>query len=256
MPASILPRPSRRSAFTLIELLVVIAIIAILAAILFPVFAQAREKARQTSCMSNLKQISLGVMQYTGDYDELYPLTRNGTATVGPGGTTWALWKVNTYPYVKSTGIYTCPSGVSSVEGRYTLPSGQVLVFSEDYTYGANQYVFVNGAGDANGVVTSVSQADLGQVSIMGMLADATYAVWQNPARVVNANYPSSIQPPNGSIPFAPDPQYARHAGGSNIVYADGHAKFQTQAMIRGTVAAPNDYQWGLVYAPNDPRSK
>ena len=63
-----------KKAFTLIELLVVIAIIAILAAILFPVFAQAREKARQTSCLSNLKQIGLGLMMYTQDYDETYPM--------------------------------------------------------------------------------------------------------------------------------------------------------------------------------------
>src|SRR6201992_1021500 len=108
-PISLHPSQKPQTAFTLIELLVVIAIIAILAAILFPVFAQAREKARQASCMSNLKQIGLGVMQYVQDFDELYPLTRNNTATVGTGGTTWALWKINTYPYMKSTSIYTCP---------------------------------------------------------------------------------------------------------------------------------------------------
>ncbi|MBZ0172326.1 MAG: DUF1559 domain-containing protein, partial [Phycisphaerales bacterium] len=68
-----MPRRSRRLAFTLIELLVVIAIIAILAAILFPVFARAREKARQSSCASNLKQLALGLMQYAQDYDETYP---------------------------------------------------------------------------------------------------------------------------------------------------------------------------------------
>ncbi|WP_395145752.1 prepilin-type N-terminal cleavage/methylation domain-containing protein, partial [Armatimonas sp.] len=78
----------KKRAFTLIELLVVIAIIAILAAILFPVFAQAREKARQTSCLSNQKQIGLGVMQYVQDYDETYPTAyyyKNNTATVNGG---------------------------------------------------------------------------------------------------------------------------------------------------------------------------
>src|ERR687883_602422 len=71
------PCSRRRDAFTLIELLVVIAIIAILAAILFPVFAQARAKARQTACLSNLKQIGTGLMMYTQDYDETYPGTFN-----------------------------------------------------------------------------------------------------------------------------------------------------------------------------------
>ncbi|MES2463032.1 MAG: DUF1559 domain-containing protein [Armatimonadota bacterium] len=243
----------RRAAFTLIELLVVIAIIAILAAILFPVFAQAREKARQTSCGSNLKQIGLGVMQYSQDYDEVYPLTRNGTATIGTGGTTWGLWKINIYPYLKSVNIYACPSGVASVEGTYTLPGGQVLKFAENYSYGGNEYVFANGGATT---IVPVSQADLGQVSIMGMLADSTYATWNNPSRLVNANTPPDQFPPNGAIPFTPNPQWARHQLGTNIMYADGHTKWQSQAQIRGTVAAPNDYQWGLVYAPNDPRAK
>src|SRR5207302_5942836 len=74
--ASMWTRRSSRTAFTLIELLVVIAIIAILAAILFPVFAQAREKARQANCLSNFKQIGLGVMMYVQDWDETYPTSR------------------------------------------------------------------------------------------------------------------------------------------------------------------------------------
>src|SRR5471032_603000 len=111
---------NRRRGFTLIELLVVIAIIAILASILFPAFSRARENARRTSCLNNLKQIGLGVMQYVQDYDEQYPLTRNSTATVSTGGTSWGLWRVNTYPYVKSTQVYTCPSGIVSANGTYT----------------------------------------------------------------------------------------------------------------------------------------
>lgn len=96
-----------KTAFTLIELLVVIAIIAILAAILFPVFAQAREKARQTACLSNLKQIGLGIAQYEQDYDEKAPCGVSGWG--GPWG-----WAGQVYPYVKSVGAFRCPSDVAN----------------------------------------------------------------------------------------------------------------------------------------------
>ena len=86
---------NKQKGFTLIELLVVIAIIAILAAILFPVFAKVREKARQTSCLSNEKQIGLAFMQYSEDYDEKIPLSRG--------------WASFTYPYIKSIAVYKCP---------------------------------------------------------------------------------------------------------------------------------------------------
>ncbi len=241
----------KRSAFTLIELLVVIAIIAILAAILFPVFTQAREKARSASCMSNLKQIGLGVMQYLQDFDDLYPITRNSTATVSTGGATWSLWKVNSYPYVKNENVYTCPSGINGTLGSYILPSGQRLTFSEYYSYGANELIIVDGSS-----VVPVSQADLGQVASIALLADSTYPVWNNPSRIINANVPGTLYAPNGAIPADPNPQWARHQLGANIVYADGHAKWQSQGAIRGTTANPNIYQWGLIYAPKDPRAK
>src|SRR5687768_13605090 len=97
--------PRTRRGFTLIELLVVIAIIALLAAILFPVFGRAREQARKTSCMSNLKQIGLGIMQYTQDYDEYLPVGNTG------GGQGWA-GRVG--PYLKSSQIFICPSDSST----------------------------------------------------------------------------------------------------------------------------------------------
>ena len=101
-------RPRRRG-FTLIELLVVIAIIAILAAILFPVFAQAREAARKTSCLSNLKQMGSAILMYRQDHDETYPqsyyyLNDNNSS----GG--YAQWSGMCQPYIKNWGIFVCPS--------------------------------------------------------------------------------------------------------------------------------------------------
>src|SRR5436853_3313206 len=99
---------SRRNAFTLIELLVVIAIIAILAAILFPVFAQARESARQTSCLSNTKQLGLGILQYVQDYDEKFPLWLydNNSASRGTPDAPWGIWKNNHIGWDKSVQPY------------------------------------------------------------------------------------------------------------------------------------------------------
>jgi len=96
----------RTRAFTLIELLVVIAIIAILAAILFPVFAQAREKARGISCLSNTKQISLGILMYTQDYDETYPYGFDADQFSNWVGTSWV---TNITPYIKSLQVFVCP---------------------------------------------------------------------------------------------------------------------------------------------------
>jgi prepilin-type N-terminal cleavage/methylation domain-containing protein len=111
-----MPYRTTRSAFTLIELLVVIAIIAILAAILFPVFAQAREKARQASCLSNEKQIGMGLMMYVQDYDETYPPAyqyKNNNWVAGTNGGAsggylhFSLWL---HPYVKNEQVYVCSS--------------------------------------------------------------------------------------------------------------------------------------------------
>jgi prepilin-type N-terminal cleavage/methylation domain-containing protein len=123
-----------RSGFTLIELLVVIAIIAILAAILFPVFAQAREKARQTACISNEKQLALAALQYVQDYDETFPLgtTFNGGWLTGASTTPWdwrasspqvyaarkSAWANAIYSYIKSYGVFLCPT---SAANRATL---------------------------------------------------------------------------------------------------------------------------------------
>jgi prepilin-type N-terminal cleavage/methylation domain-containing protein len=96
----------RHQGFTLIELLVVIAIIAILAAILFPVFAQAREKARAATCLSNLKQVGMATRMYTQDYDEVLVPSYLYNST-----TTWKWWWDLLQPYVKNMDVFVCPSG-------------------------------------------------------------------------------------------------------------------------------------------------
>src|SRR5690606_25769067 len=123
-----------RRAFTLIELLVVIAIIALLAAILFPVFARARENARRTSCTSNMKQMGLGVQMYVQDNDGRYPMSS------GDGK-----WPDYIFPYVKSTQLFTCPStSVPAAQKRAWTPAVSGVSASTDgyYGYGYNyQYL-------------------------------------------------------------------------------------------------------------------
>src|SRR5579862_1008968 len=115
----------RSRGFTLIELLVVIAIIAILAAILFPVFAQARESARKISCLSNTKQLGLGIMQYVQDYDETYPMDEWNASTIGVSDNdtksgnylTVVTWLWQTYPYIKNRQIFVCASDPNPKSG-------------------------------------------------------------------------------------------------------------------------------------------
>jgi prepilin-type N-terminal cleavage/methylation domain-containing protein/prepilin-type processing-associated H-X9-DG protein len=124
-----------RQAFTLIELLVVIAIIAILAAILFPVFAKVREKARQTSCTSNEKQLGLSLLQYVQDYDEFYPSGMTQTTHAGMG------WAAQVYPYVKSTGVFKCPDDSTSGNVSVTPPTYPI-------SYGLNDTLSLPGMSD------------------------------------------------------------------------------------------------------------
>jgi prepilin-type N-terminal cleavage/methylation domain-containing protein len=140
------PRAHRKSvatAFTLIELLVVIAIIAILAAILFPVFAQAREKARQASCQSNLKQISTGFMMYVQDYDETYPpWTTNACGTL-PGGAFGFqyLFPNIVDPYIKQGVTQTSATG-GDLKGVWACPTAKASLSSFSNTYAYNYYTF------------------------------------------------------------------------------------------------------------------
>jgi len=132
-----------RRGFTLIELLVVIAIIAILAAILFPVFARAREKARQTSCLSNCKQLGLGVLMYAQDYDELLAMNYNdGT---GGGSAGWLMWHQVIFPYLKNGQVLVCPSNTIT---RTSDMARNKAYSASNYVMGGNHGAQRNAIGD------------------------------------------------------------------------------------------------------------
>ncbi|MEI6501849.1 MAG: DUF1559 domain-containing protein [Armatimonadota bacterium] len=179
-----------RRGFTLIELLVVIAIIAILASILFPVFAKAREKARQSSCMSNLKQLDLGFQAYAQDYDEQFPFS--GAAFTDPfpygiwinktvGAATWNVAAGAIYPYVKNSQIFLCPSRKSETPA------------------GCNY--------EMNGALTGGSLGGVDDVSGTCLLNEAGCD-------------DGSCNSTDGGA------GYSAHNGGSNVAFVDGHAKW------------------------------
>jgi prepilin-type N-terminal cleavage/methylation domain-containing protein/prepilin-type processing-associated H-X9-DG protein len=152
-----------RKAFTLIELLVVIAIIAILAAILFPVFAQAREKARAISCLSNAKQMGTAMMMYVQDYDETLFLYRNripnpfaGQAGIGTSSAPLTFWNQTLQPYIKNFDVFKCPSNTYGAWVN-TQPGGtaQFAGYGGQNSYSVNRYCFQPDnvtVGDASGL--------------------------------------------------------------------------------------------------------
>jgi prepilin-type processing-associated H-X9-DG protein len=202
----------------LIELLVVIAIIAILAAILFPVFAQVREKARQTSCTSNIKQLNLAVTQYVQDYDETFPIVEvNGSFGSYPqySGQYWGSWMPEIYPYVKSAGVFRCPDAVSHTTFSFNGPSLEVQ------SYGMNQSI-IGGP--------SVTLAQLNQPAGLPLLADCIDPLFYDPSRIYNANETGANGFWGSDGPV--NPSWARHKTGSNIGFADGHVKFLQNSTI------------------------
>jgi prepilin-type N-terminal cleavage/methylation domain-containing protein/prepilin-type processing-associated H-X9-DG protein len=196
----------RRKAFTLIELLVVIAIIAILAAILFPVFARARENARRASCMSNLKQISLGFMQYTQDYDERYPM--NFTL---PTYTNFYYATVS--PYLKSTQIWSCPS--ASGPGSIYPGGGFKGTDRIDYFYNTN----VAGGGPSSTTGTPKSLAAIDSPS-------EVFLLWDSESQFTYANMYTAETRPGGAAGTG------RHLEGENYAFADGHVKWLARTSV------------------------
>lgn len=201
----------KRKGFTLIELLVVIAIIAILASILFPVFARARENARRTSCASNLKQIGLGFMQYTQDYDEKFPpavisAAANVSAT-NPYG-----WADALQPYVKSLQLFQCPS---ETEGPTDDPTSTAPGYT-DYWY--NRML----SGQSQAAIASVSQTVLngdGNGNSSQYNSNGCTSVASGLAAATTCTAPATLRMGSTNM-------LGRHLDGANYSFADGHVKW------------------------------
>src|SRR5581483_11559794 len=244
----------RNKGFTLIELLVVIAIIAILAAILFPVFAQAREKARAISCVSNEKQIALGILMYVQDYDETFPIYFYDTAATpsDPPFTPSAPdsivgWNEAVYPYIKNVQLFRCPSSPraatlttgadgSTFGNSDTAPTGasgysiNARLSGNNATLDHTNRPFSSGAGQgalefpANTILITeassncsdgCSSSDENEWGWEGRHVDKLYGDGWDYDLSPNAKYISTGKPP-----------LTRHSGGSNYAFSDGHVKF------------------------------
>ena len=235
----------KRHGFTLIELLVVIAIIAILAAILFPVFARARENARRTSCLSNLKQMGLAMMQYTQDYDETYPYAWANLGTTPPGGpwnlgtNVWA-WQQILHPYHKSLQVFTCPSGVGATSlrpsrGHYgannnlvVLP-GSAAVSLASVQAVASTYAFMDGGNYTLAVGyarTTATANNGGYIPGIGKLG-------------------STCAPGATGADYEDDCKTGRHFDGVNVAFADGHAKWLKTSVVMAESLKPAPSQYG-----------
>jgi len=255
---------THRSGFTLIELLVVIAIIAILAAILFPVFAQAREKARQTSCLSNTKQVALATLMYSQDYDELLPLGttqgENGQwfwnfnlavpfdwrpdVAVGDPRLTAAAnhWGNSTQPYMKNYGLWACPSGIPTSVTSAANEAGARKPFAHvSYAYNGllSQY---SQAGIATPASLPMYWEGRGKVQMKGfaltvpalrctetgMNTSCSYIPWKSGC--------STSKNGETSAWFGVNTAWV-HTGGMNFALADGHSKWRR---LGGTIS-PGD---------------
>jgi prepilin-type N-terminal cleavage/methylation domain-containing protein/prepilin-type processing-associated H-X9-DG protein len=236
-------------AFTLIELLVVIAIIAILAAILFPVFARVREKARQTSCLSNEKQLGLAFMQYTQDNDEHFPPSSNAQVGLPATGQGWGL---RIYPYVKSIGVYRCPSDISN----------STYAFAVSYLY--NVCLDPTNGGYFNSSTLSSLSAASSTVLLdeaIGQAANLTLSpnLDEDWTEATDGDVPNNVflywtyeaTGPLGGYPYvfgSRTTNVGRHTNGSNYLMADGHAKW-----LMPSAVSPGGIPWANATAGATP---
>ena len=248
----------RASAFTLIELLVVVAIIALLAAILFPVFSRARENARRTTCMSNMKQLGLAVMQYAQDDDAIYPASWVDTYTgPGDGGSNPdgldEFWSDMLYPYVKNPQIYTCPDRSSETYSSY-IPQPRntpndtfwgTYAINSTYApyYAPYSYTHSNVTCLAAGAQDAPESAVSDTVGTIFLCEGQTPATYGNKGNVIywpGGNDPTiqtTTEPYTMSIGsyFVEAP----HLDTTNVLFCDGHVKSEQLAYLM------ESYSWG-----------
>ncbi|MCX7598826.1 MAG: DUF1559 domain-containing protein [Armatimonadetes bacterium] len=238
-----------RRGFTLIELLVVIAIIAILAAILFPVFARAREKARQASCQSNLKQIGLAWLSYATDYDGYFPRSITPCAGSPPEWQARIPVYVLLNPYIKNWQIWACPSARprrpdgNMICANWSIPHHWVnnainqgwVPANFQQTYGFSEWILSWSAPVKDAQVSRPAQLVIG-ADCMGLM--------NNPYRIAYANVCQAAC--NSSYRLQ---EYTVHNGGSNILFGDGHVKFMSAGAIETSWGQPQ----GIYGDPNSP---
>ncbi|HZO88068.1 MAG TPA: prepilin-type N-terminal cleavage/methylation domain-containing protein [Chthonomonadaceae bacterium] len=242
-----------QSGFTLIELLVVIAIIAILAAILFPVFAEAREKARATSCLSNAKQYGTAIMMYVQDYDEVYPIAFGKHPSLGylwqyyhgvpadwrPNSSQTRInayagsWANVTYPYIKNYGMYACPSGAEiRIGGSWTADYANPAKppASVSYTYNGLLHGYSE-AGVSNPADVPILWEGDGKVQLKGAAVSNPVLICNDPTQpcVFVPEHDGCSDSQNGalSVAFYTDGTSWIHSKGAQFVMSDGHAKWR-----------------------------
>jgi prepilin-type N-terminal cleavage/methylation domain-containing protein/prepilin-type processing-associated H-X9-DG protein len=209
---------SRRTAFTLIELLVVISIIGILAAMLFPVFGRARENARRSSCASNLKQIGLGLLGYSRDYDDRLVRAWFGSGNGGSDVASRYKWMDAIYPHIKSEQVFNCPSHIfGAPAGLYQFRSGTNYgSYAINSAYYGDDDFEQSPAGETNTSLAAIGDA-ANCVWIGDSSAHFEFA-WEN-----KADQPSVDVDPSGRRYL--DYLLVRHLDTLPVLFCDGHVK-------------------------------
>jgi prepilin-type N-terminal cleavage/methylation domain-containing protein/prepilin-type processing-associated H-X9-DG protein len=219
---------ARKHGFTLIELLVIIAIIAILAAILFPVFARARENARRTSCASNMRQIGLGMMQYVQDYDETYPTSNLFTS----GWANATLWQDHINPYVKSVQVFVCPNDSNARWYGATKKNSYAMVAGGAVDFWTSPYPDGTHGAKGKKLATMTDAA--------GTLAFAEWHASGNNMEENNTGYSNTAWAPANQLQDSGGINLTTpaHMDGWNYVFADGHAKWMRPERTISTKAS------------------